>query len=221
MELEGPQAAAVVLNLASSAASSSMQYLSGWDARKLATIVASGTYDDIAFTHPLCEGDHADDDDTAGFGEGATTAEQGGGDARAGPEHEHEQEPTSDTQERALDDDLLRRRLGDALRPGVELRIAPRAVQPLLDVAQAGAGAHANDDSLRARLLNHASTGVGVLGVPPLRITLNGVANSIALNDANLFEDGHNSHCSREGGGGDGAHGSSTSTELVYTPPLA
>lgn len=55
MELEAVQAAGLVLGMGSSGGSDKFNYYSGWDARKLARIVASGETRDINFEHELPE----------------------------------------------------------------------------------------------------------------------------------------------------------------------
>ena len=57
MELEASQAACIVLQQESSTCADTLKFSSLWELRKLACIVAGGTYDDIDFTNSLREDD--------------------------------------------------------------------------------------------------------------------------------------------------------------------
>ena len=57
MELEASQAACIVLQQESSTCADTLKFSSLWELRKLACIVAGGTYDDIDFTNALREDD--------------------------------------------------------------------------------------------------------------------------------------------------------------------
>ena len=77
LELEGVQAAALVLGIPSSGASDKIAYSSPWDVTKLARIAASGVPDDVDFSHEV---DDDDDDDEQQQGAGAAPRGEQAGD---------------------------------------------------------------------------------------------------------------------------------------------